>query len=90
MGRVAWISAVMVAWSSVVGAGQAVFDLKAMLETYARGDYDRAVQMAPADLGPMQIRFVQDGPAWVAAHRTYAVIARQVHARYLEIVGQRT
>lgn len=30
------------------------------------------------------------GPAWVAAHRTYAVIARQVHARYLEIVGQRT
>lgn len=29
------------------------------------------------------------GPGWVAAHRTYTVIARKVHARYREIVGAR-
>ena len=59
------------------------FDLKAMLDVYARGDYDRAVQMAPADLGPLQLRFVQDGPAWINADPARADQRRAVVAAFL-------
>jgi tetratricopeptide (TPR) repeat protein len=69
--------------SLVTARAQGAFDLKAMLDTYARGDYDRAVQMAPADLGPLQLRFVQDGPAWINADPARADARRAAVAAFL-------
>ena len=63
--------------------GQSHFDLKAMLDAYSRGDYDRAVRMAPADLGPLQLRFVQDGPAWINADPSHLDARRAVVAAFL-------
>ena len=83
MRRMAWISALVVACSSILAAEQATFDLKSMLDVYARGAYDRAVQMAPADLGPLQLRFVQDGPAWIDADPAHAADRRAVVAAFL-------
>lgn len=39
----------------------------------------------PAEAETMAAR----GPGWVAAHRSYPVIARKVHARYLNLLGRR-
>lgn len=70
---------------AAAGLGQmnSAFDLKAMLDVYARGDFDRAVQMAPADLGPLQLRFVQDGPAWIDADPAHAGERRALVAAFL-------
>src|SRR5690349_731070 len=73
--------AALLAFSTIEAQGS--FDLKAMLDTYARGEYDRAVQMAPADLGPLQLRFVQDGPAWINADPAHADRRRAVVASFL-------
>ena len=75
--------AFILAISMPLAARQGAFDLKAMLDAYARGEYDRAVQMAPADLGPLQLRFVQDGPAWINAEPARADARRAVVASFL-------
>lgn len=49
--------------------GAQAIDVTGLLDTYALGRYDEAVDRATAlpDLGPFRLRFVQDTPAWVNA-----------------------
>jgi tetratricopeptide (TPR) repeat protein len=84
MRRLVWILALVLLCGPALGASQAPpFDLRAMLDVYAGGNYDRAVQMAPADLGLLQLRFVQDGPAWINADAAQVEKRRAVAAAFL-------
>ena len=86
MRRLAWILALLMC-SPMVVAGQNAFDLKAMLDAYARGEYDRAVGMAPADLGLAEEARRDDGRGKLRTqhfdrHRFTALeIVREKHER---------
>jgi tetratricopeptide (TPR) repeat protein len=86
MRRVIAIASVVAACGVALGARQAApLDLRAILDTYARGDYDAAVAKATgiADLGPLRLRFVQDTPVWVNADPARAEARRAAVASFL-------
>src|SRR5262245_8478941 len=84
MARTALLTSLMVAATAVLGADQAALDLKPLLEIYARGDFDGAVQKASAsDLKLLQLRFVQDVPAWITDDPAQAAVRRAAAAAFL-------
>lgn len=68
-----------------IAAPERPLDLRSMLDLYLRGDYDGAVEKASSspDLGPLQLRFVQDAPAWIAADPAHADVRRAAVASLL-------
>src|SRR5436190_518508 len=85
MRRVSIVTAFVLACSTLLQARQPAFDLKALLDQYLKGDYDGAVAKAASigDLGPLQLRFVQDGPAWINADAEHAGARRAAAASLL-------
>src|SRR5689334_19339094 len=60
-------------------------DIQTMLDLYLKGEYDAAVEKASStsDLGPLQLRFVQDTPAWIAADPQHTDLRRATVASLL-------
>jgi tetratricopeptide (TPR) repeat protein len=79
------VAALVLACSTLLGARQSTLDLKALLDQYIKGDYDAAVSKAASvgDLGPLQLRFVQDVPAWIASDLAKADVRRAAAAAFL-------
>jgi tetratricopeptide (TPR) repeat protein len=92
MRRLAVLLAFGVALIAPLGAQDRALDLRPLLDQYLRGDYDSAVAAASAtrDLAPLQLRFVQDTPAWIAADAAHADVRRAAVAAFLvEFAGAR-
>src|SRR5689334_24024228 len=75
----------VLAWPALLDAQSPSLNLKALLDQYLNGDYDGAVSKAAAvtDLGPLQLRFVQDVPVWIAADPSKADVRRAAAASLL-------
>ena len=82
--RRACLVAILCCASALLDA-QGSLNLKALLDQYLKGDRDGAVAKAAAvtDLGPLQLRFVQDVPAWIAADPAKAEARRAAAAAFL-------
>ena len=85
MRRACFVAALVMACSTLLGARQGSLNLKGLLDEYLKGDYDAAVLKAASvtDLGPLQLRFVQDVPAWIAADPEKAEARRAAAAALL-------
>lgn len=75
----------MLAATVLVEGRQGGFDLKAMLDQYLSGQHNEAVARAAAigDMGPLQLRFVQDTPAWIGVDPDQAPKRRAAAAAFL-------
>ena len=84
MRRVCMLAAFLLA-APGLGARQATFNLKPLLDEYSQGHHDAAVVKAAAiaDLGPLQLRVVQDGPAWIGTDPATANVRRAAVAAFL-------